>query len=133
MEAKKKNKYKAWTNEELEFVKSNYERLSNKEMAARLGRSKSSIEGILNGRLNITRTETRRWTNEETEFLKNNFMKYTNQELADILGRSKSSIHGRIHSGLGLKRTATTEKKIKYVSGYIMEFDGVNWKQTGTI
>lgn len=48
-----------WTNREIEFVKSNYGLLSQKEMADRLGRPAGSVQGLIK-RLKIPKIPTQR-------------------------------------------------------------------------
>ncbi len=72
------------------------------------------------------------WSEEETEFLKNNFHKMPHRELSEKLDRTVAAVRGRFYSQFPepLEKPKPITKK---VWGYVMRFDGRNWKQIGTI
>lgn len=91
-----------YTEEEKEFIRKNYLKMTNKEIAEKLNRPGGSIFDVASG-LGLTgshdkkqlwirgNTETH-YTNDEKKFIRKNYLKMTNKQLAEKLGRTKSGI-----------------------------------------
>lgn len=89
-ESKKYNKIK-WSTQEIEYLKSNYNFISLKELSKKLDKSEYQVNLMLT-KLNILKK--RNWTQEELEFLKNNSTK-SSTFLANYLKRSVASIKSK--------------------------------------
>lgn len=87
---KKYNKVE-WTTHEIEYLKSNYNFISLKELSKELDKSEYQINLMLT-KLNLL--EKRSWTQEELEFLKNNRDKSLTT-LANHLKRSVASVKSK--------------------------------------
>ena len=87
---KKYNKIE-WTNQEVEYLKSNYNFISLKELSKELNKSEYQINLMLT-KLNLL--EKRSWTQEELEFLKKNKDKSLTT-LANQLKRSVASVKSK--------------------------------------
>jgi hypothetical protein len=87
-----------WTSEEIAFLEANYQKLTAKEIAEKLGRSESAVECKLS-QLKLTRE--RRWTKEEIEFVKQNYSRLSAKEIAEKLGRTVEAV--RAMAGKRLK------------------------------
>lgn len=79
--------YAKYTQEEVQYIKDNYGKISSKEMAERLGRTAVAIETKIK-KLKLNKRTL--WTNEEIELLKKVFPKYGNEELAEIFFENRS-------------------------------------------
>lgn len=90
-----------WNSNEINYLKENYGKKTNEEIAKYLGKTISSVqhkaerEGIKSSKY---------WTDDEIEFLKNNYKDMTYKELSNKLGRSKSAIDIKINK-LGFKKS----------------------------
>lgn len=94
-----------WSDNEIEFLKKNYNDFSNSQLSNKIGRSSSSIEKKLKrlGLKKSSRSLSMRWSDKDNNFLKENYSKMTNKELSEILGRSPKTILNRA-SKMGLSK-----------------------------
>lgn len=88
---------KQWTKAEDDFLKTNYDKIPNKEIAQRLGRTEASIKQRsaifkLSGKIYDKRKP---WTKEDINYLKENYDKMTNKEIAKVLKRSENSVSSK--------------------------------------
>ena len=105
-----------WTNEEIEYLKNEYARLSGKNItnvveriAQKLNRSKPSVRNKAYT-LGITHRE-KFYTKEEIEFLKENINKMTYDDMAIILKKNKCNICRKCKE-LGLNKTQKANSKL---------------------
>lgn len=117
---------KKWTEQELEFLKNNYIKMSYKELANYLGRSIPSVKHKAErNNLNMPR----RWTEQDIEYLKQNFKTMSYKKLAIDLNRTKAAVDCKVNE-LGLIKspyqynhsffnTVDTEEKA-YWCGFIL-------------
>lgn len=90
-----------WTEEQDQFVKNNFELMSDEEIADSLGKTESSIK---NRRQKLKCVNNKNfWTKKEDNILINSFNNKTYEELSEILGRPYHGVIGRCEK-LGLKR-----------------------------
>ena len=82
-----------FSNNEIDFIKKNYENMKNKEIGKKLNRSSGSI---LSKAMELGLTKKEKWTKFEDEFLKDNLIDMSANEMSSILNRSSSSIYHRI-------------------------------------
>lgn len=95
-------KNKRWSENEILFLKENYNVLSFEELSDKLNRSISAIQAK-GCKLKIT--DNKEWTDEEIKILKDNYQTKTYKELTKMLyGRTKTSIDLKINK-LGLKKS----------------------------
>jgi hypothetical protein len=92
---------KPWTEEEINFLISNFARLPKGELVKRLGRSWDAIRRRAY-RLGLKRP-TAKWSVEDITFLSENYVKLPKHELVEKLRRSWSTIKQKA-AKLGLKR-----------------------------
>lgn len=83
---------KRWMQEEVEFLKANYEKLGAKVCTQYLRRTYCAVMGKAYN-LGIA-TSSKSWTNDEIRFLKANYAKLGRKGCAKVLGRSTSSVKG---------------------------------------
>ena len=113
-----KNQSKTWTKDDDKFLKNNYGKLINEEIAKRLGRTEKAIQ-LRVSKMGLRKNKSRKWTKEEDEFLKSNYGKLINKEIAKKLGRTEKAIQLRangmdIHDGsFGKSWTKREEKFLK--------------------
>lgn len=82
---------KFWTDETIEWLKSNYNILGKKACAEHLGRSELAIEHKVN-KLGIS---TRQWTDEQIAWLTKNYGLISPKDCAEYLGKSTISIRNK--------------------------------------
>ena len=76
----------AWKEDEIEFLRQNFEKMSNEELGKALGRSASAVKsaaGKLGIKKNISKTD---WNDAMVEVLKKNYQKMNRNEIAQLLG-----------------------------------------------
>jgi hypothetical protein len=85
-------KRRAWTPEEIEFLKKHYGKMSKENIAERLGRSIHSIAGKAVN-LNLTRDKEPTWTEDEVDFMRENWGRLTPEQIGSRLNRSLNAIN----------------------------------------
>lgn len=118
------NKYNNnMTSEDFEFIKTNYQNMTVKEIAQILNKNKSTIyKAIQSLGLIYTNREGRPWTKEEIDYLKNNYLVKTSKEISYDLNRTVSSIQGKVYL-LGLRKADNcsnwTNEEIEILKQYV--------------
>jgi len=92
-EINEKTTRKPFTKEEIKFLRENKDKLTNEELAKKLGRSVDSVTHKLS-RAGIAR-ENYEWTKDKDRFLKKNITKLSYRELSEKLGATVPSIRAR--------------------------------------
>ena len=102
-----------WTDTEIEFLKSNYKKMSVKAIALQLNRSLNSIKNTASWK-GFTYTDSKLWSVDETNYLKSNYSKLQVKQVASNLNRSKESISGKIlRMGLSKRKKSFSKSGIK--------------------
>ena len=96
------NKFKNFTNEEVEYIKQNYETCTLNGIARKLNKKPSSIYNVI-CKLGIVKQKHNKWTKEEIDFLKNNYLNMTSEEIAKCIEHSIDAIN-TMRDRLGLVR-----------------------------
>lgn len=106
MKSKKKNN--VWTEEELQFVRENMDKLAYKEMAEVLGRTEAAVKrqaakmrqsdpNLAKYRKKTIKTSVpNAWKEEELQFVRENKGKMTYKEMSKILGRTVPAIKKQV-------------------------------------
>ncbi len=90
-----------WTEKEIEFIRKNYGKITNAQIAERLGVTLGSVRNQLKKHgISYKRIL---WTDTENEYLVLNYANSINKDIAKHLGRSVNSVEGRAFA-LGLKK-----------------------------
>ena len=97
----------AWKNEEIEFIKNNYDKLSVKEISIKLNKTNKAVRGKIE-RLGIklkdlNRVEIFKWTDKQIDFLKQNYKTMIDGDIAKILfnddsDKAKQRVYRKRHS-----------------------------------
>lgn len=90
-----------WTNEEVDFLKENFQTMLHKELAEVLGRTEQSVRAKC-FKLNLYKKEYS-WSEKELEFLKENYKNMTYREIGKILGRTLDAVKTRAEK-MGLRK-----------------------------
>ncbi|OQY09293.1 MAG: hypothetical protein B6I28_03370 [Fusobacteriia bacterium 4572_132] len=120
-----------WTNEEINFLKENGEKMSAKTISNFINKGRSSIVEKRNllGIVYINKGAGKKWKEEEIEFLKKNYEEMTYEELGKKISRTKSSVSRKVIS-LGLKKVKRknnwTQREIKFLKENI---SSINYNQ----
>jgi DNA-binding CsgD family transcriptional regulator len=95
----KKVSNKRWSDNDIDFLKSNFQNLSTEDVAKLLGRSRNSINTYRHRwglKLNLDR-----FTDEEKEFIRKNFNKLSDKEIAKKLNENPNTVYYfRLKKGL---------------------------------
>ena len=84
-----------WADEEVEFMKENADKLTNKQIAEKLGRSIGSV-ALKTCDLGLKRRNKRKnWTDEEVEFMKENIDKLTYVQMGYKLDRTAECVRAK--------------------------------------
>lgn len=92
-----------WTEEEIQYLIENFERVPVHKISLELGRTPKAIQ-VKATKIGITQKNSK-WTLEEDEFLSTHFSTYSIDKLSELLNRSRRAIEHRI-SAIGLKRNS---------------------------
>ena len=97
-------KIKYWTQEENDFLINNYEKLTRKQVAEKLGRTEFSVKRRIKT-LGISKESLKKsnWSQEEDDFLKESYEELSSQEIAEKLNRSEIAVKARFRM-LGFKK-----------------------------
>lgn len=108
-----------WTDEDINFIKENFDQLTNPELATHLRLRLTSVRTKCH-ELGLKRMEMEYWTPEQIKFLKSNYKKIGGKELAEIFDIHYYKAKGwtlkhieKKRMYLGLKRTPKQLQKIK--------------------
>ncbi|MGM0608515.1 MAG: hypothetical protein ACQESP_08855 [Candidatus Muiribacteriota bacterium] len=94
---------KRWTKEEEDFLKANYNKMSNKQLAHKFGVTTISVQRKLS-RLSLIRQVQKKWTSEEEKYLQKNFLYKNDAELAKKFKVTPIAVKRKLNR-LGLKRS----------------------------
>ena len=107
-----------WEDQDIKFLKDNYQTMTNRELAAGLGIKLTTCRTKLY-QLGLKRMEMEYWTQEQIQFLKDNYLEMGDTEMAEIFnevcpkekGWSKKHIEKK-RRYLKLKRSKAVQKKV---------------------
>lgn len=104
------NRCKPATEEEKEFIKNNWEKMSNASMAKNLNRTVSSIKAIKH---KLGLGKSRIWSQEEIDILVECHPFFTNRDIAETLNKSINAVKNKANRlGLGKKGDCVIGRKI---------------------
>lgn len=95
-------KIRNYTQEELEYIKENYDNMTAQELSIKLNKPIGSINNATR-KMGLIKQVHKSWTSEEIEYLRNNYIKKTSEEIGKILNRSVQSVNAE-RDKLGLIR-----------------------------
>jgi hypothetical protein len=98
---------KRWSEEEIEFIRENYKKLTVKEIADELKRTPRGVRGKIE-RIGIKleplkRNQKYKWTKEDVKFIKDNYKVLTDKKIAKKINKSKAAVC-RKRLNLGLRK-----------------------------
>lgn len=92
-----------YTQQEIQFIRDNWQRMSDKEIAQRLGRKAGGVKNARH-KMGLTRHTKKPWTPQEDEILKKHYPTKKTEELLPLLpGRNVQGIYNRVDL-LGIKK-----------------------------
>lgn len=108
----KKQIHKSWSNEDNEYLISNYMKTSE-EIASVLSRSVSSVNAQRD-RLGLVKHNI--WSEDEIKFLNDNYKTMTHREIADKIGRTEQAVRAKCFDlKLFKKEEMWSEHEIQYL------------------
>jgi len=100
----------AWTEEEKDFIRENRRRMTIREMASELGRSRSSVADMIT-RLGVGYSCPEPWSDEELEILRREYPE-KGSEIPELKNRSREAIHQKASKmGLETKKDGRSKPK----------------------
>lgn len=88
-----------WNQDDKDFVKNNYDKMTVKEIASILGRTEKSVRSVIERHgLSLDSLERNKhfnWTAESTEFLQDNYKTMSEKAIADALGTNERSVRNK--------------------------------------
>lgn len=87
---------KRWGREEEEFLKDNYGKMTNRDLAEKFGVSAISIQRKLS-RLNCIRQKQKKWEADEEAYLREHYLEQSDAELAKHFDVTATSIKRKLH------------------------------------
>ncbi|MFA7577775.1 MAG: hypothetical protein WC002_06860 [Candidatus Muiribacteriota bacterium] len=94
---------KRWSKEEEDFLKKNFNKMSNKDLADKFNVTTISVQRKLS-RLNLIRQVQKKWSDKEEKYLKENYNDKSDAELAKYFDVTPIAVKRKLNR-LGLKRT----------------------------
>jgi len=107
---------KRWTSEEEDFLRANYNKMSNKELAEKFNVTTISIQRKLS-RLNLIRQVQKKWTEKEEKYLRENYQEFSDAQLSKKFNVTPIAIKRKLNR-LGLRRgqrKRTVKKNVEKV------------------
>lgn len=118
-----------YTQEELDYIRANYNKIPAKDIAKHLGRSAPSIYAKAR-KLKVYRDIY--YTKEDDDFIRDNYLKMSDKELGKALGRTHVAIMFRRKDVLNLKKTS--KQIIRKEEGFFKKGHvPANTHKTGTV
>lgn len=102
-------KIRNYTQEELEYIRENYDDMTAQELAIKLNKSIGSINNATR-KMGLIKQLHKPWTVDEIEYLKNNYIEKTSEDIGKYLNRSIQSVNAE-RDRLGLIRNEQWDKK----------------------
>lgn len=107
-------KIKNYNEQEINFIKENYEKMTVKQLAESLNKSKSSIEYAVR-KLGLIKQVHKPWTDNECQYLIDNYEEKTSEEIGKHLNRTIHSVNSE-RDRLGLVRHESwTDDEVLYL------------------
>lgn len=108
---------KRWNEEDVEFLKENYENLSYEEIGDSLGRSYGSVRSKA---VRLGFSPKNEWDEEEIKYLEKNYYDKSAEEISRVLNRSEQSIRAKAYV-IGIKKSHNwTVEQVNFLKN--------NWK-----
>ena len=97
----------SWSQEEIEFLRENYERLGYERIGEELGRSSLAVHKRARA-LGLSSKRRGRWSKEEDDFLREHYATLGSRRISERLGRSDRSVRVRA-SKLNIKSNSVCQ------------------------
>lgn len=108
------NRFRNFTNEEVEYIKQHYFSATVNEIAECLNKKPSSVYNVIH-KLGILKQPHNKWTEDEINFLKNNYIEMTSEEISNHINHSIDAIN-TMRDKLGLVRNPSwTDEEVKFL------------------
>ncbi len=122
-------KIRNYTQEELEYIKENYNNMTAQELAVKLNKSIGSINNVTR-KMGLIKQSHKPWSFDEVEYLKSNYIEKTSEEIGKYLNRSVNSVNAE-RDKLGLVRNEQwSDKDICYL---VDNFESMTHAEIGQI
>lgn len=108
-------KAKNYTEEDLDFIKNNYETLTIKQLCKKFNKSENSIYNVVR-RMGLIKQKHNKWTDDEIAFLKNNYIEMTSEEMSYRINHTIDAINA-MRDRLGLIRSEKwSAEEVEYIT-----------------
>ena len=107
-------KIKNYTQEEIKYIKENYNNMTAQEIAIKLNKSIGSINNATK-KMGLIKQPHSKWTDKEIEFLKKNYINMTSEEISKHVNHSIDAIN-TMRDKLGLVRNKNwSDEEIQFL------------------
>lgn len=121
------NRFRNFSDEEVEYIKQNYLNSTVSEIANYLGKKSSSVYNVIY-KLGILKQPHNKWTEDEINFLKNNYIDMTSEEISKQINHTVDAIN-TMRDKLGLVRNPNwTSDEIDFL---VRNFDKMSHNEIG--
>jgi len=109
-----KMEIKKWKQEEIEFLKENFDKYTIKELANKLDVTVRVAQNMAR-KLGLAKHVRKAWTTEEDNYLRENYLSMTAKEMAKYLNRGLMSVQGRLQNLNLTKENMWTDEEEKFL------------------
>lgn len=114
-------KIRNYTNEDIEYIKNNYNKLTVKQIAEILSKSENSIYNAIR-KLGLKKQVHKSWSDADNIFLKENYLNMSNSDLAKALHRSFNSVSAQLDRLNLVRAKAWTDEEEMYLINNFKQF-----------
>jgi hypothetical protein len=107
-------KIKNYTQDELEYIKENYNDITAQELATQLNKSIGSINNAIR-KLGLIKQQHNKWTDEEIQFLKTNYINMTSEEISRYINHSVDAINTMRDKLKLIRNNAWSDAEIQFL------------------
>lgn len=107
-------KVRNWKQEDVEFVKQNYDKYTVRELAKKLNKSESSITHLAK-KFGYSKQKHKYWTTEEENYLRENYLSMTAEDMAKYLNRGAISVRAHLQDLNLIKEANWTKEEEEFL------------------
>lgn len=114
---------KGWTEQDLQYLRNNYQTMTAEQIASHLGRTRAAVAGKvekLGLKKDLRCPSGEKWTPEQDQYIRDHWLELSDEEIATAVGHPVPSTHAR-RLKLNLKRRAGckgpdwTQEELDYI------------------
>ena len=87
-------KIRNYTQDELDYISSNYENMTVKQLSEHLGKEQNSVYNAVR-KLGLVKQPHSSWTDEDIAYLKENYIEKSSEEIAKVLNKTINAVNSK--------------------------------------